>query len=185
MSLSKKHPKTFPCIPQNTQKNPSFSPAWNCKQPASIAATPSLQPFRAPKIDPEKSILFPAQRQKKKKEKESFFLFHVPKASQSYNKTQPKSHTTGIFQPTKNLKRKLPSPKAQKATSFFPLYRNFVLSLVKFSAQINLNYTFPKTLLNKSCLFVLLFSCAKGFSQLTLYELPWVFMFMRYWVVLA
>ena len=178
-------------LPLHTPKYPEKSFLFtylNLPTAFSIAATPSLQPFRAPKIGPKQPReihSFSSRKTEQKKIQESFFLFHIPRASQSYNKTQPKSHTTAIFQPTKNLKRKLSSPKTQKATSVFHYPGILYKIWSNFSAQINLNYSFPKTLLNKSCLFVLLFSCAKGFSQLTLFELPWVFMFMRYSVVLA
>ena len=143
----KETPKNLPLqTPKYPEKSFLFT-YLNLPTAFSIAATPSLQPFRAPKIGPKQPReihSFSSRKTEQKKIQESFFLFHIPKASQICNKTQPKSHATVIFQPTKNLKRKLPGPKTQKATSFFPLSRNFVLSLVKFSAQINLNSTFSK-----------------------------------------
>ena len=124
MSLSKKHPKTFPCIPQNTQKNPSFSPAQNFQQPASIAATPSLQPFRAPKIDPEKSILFPAQRQnklkkKKKKNKEASSFFTYPKPHKVTTKYSQNPIQQAFSNQPKTSKGNSPAQKHRKLHPFF------------------------------------------------------------------
>ena len=133
MSLSKKHPKTFPCIPQNTQKNPSFSPAWNCKQPASIAATPSLQPFREPKIDPEKSILFPAQRQKKKKKKKEKKEKRKRKLlpfSRTQSLTKLQQNTAKIpynrhFPTNQKPQKETPQPKSTESYILFSIIPEF------------------------------------------------------------
>ena len=120
MSLSKKQPKAFPCIPQNIQKNPSFSPTWIYKQPASIAATPSLQPFRAPKIEPKQpreihSFSSPKTEQKKYKKASSFFTYPKP------HKVTIKHSQNPIQQPFSN------EPKTSKGNSSAQKHRKLHL----------------------------------------------------------
>ena len=112
--------KSLPLHTQNIQKNPSFSPTWIYKQPASIAATPSLQPFRAPKIEPKQpreihSFSSPKTEQKKYKKASSFFTYPKP------HKVTIKHSQNPIQQPFSN------EPKTSKGNSSAQKHRKLHL----------------------------------------------------------
>ena len=107
--LLKETPTNLHCITQNTQKNPSFSPTRNCKQPASIAATPTPLELQKQSLNnPEKIHHFssPKTEQKKYKKASSFFTYPKP------HKVTTKHIQDPIQQPFSN------QPKSLKRETF-------------------------------------------------------------------
>ena len=116
--LLKETPTNLHCITQNTQKNPSFSPTRNCKQPASIAATPTPLELQKQSLNnPEKIHHFssPKTEQKKYKKASSFFTYPKP------HKVTIKHNQNPIQQPFSN------EPKTSKGNSSAQKHRKLHL----------------------------------------------------------
>ena len=120
--LLKETPTNLHCITQNTQKNPSFSPTRNCKQPASIAATPT--PLELQKLslnNPEKIHNFSSPKTEQKNTIKLLPFSHtqsLTKLQQNTSKIRYNSHFPTNQKASKE--KPFPQPKNTESYILFP-----------------------------------------------------------------